>query len=111
MPSVSKSQQKLFCMAYAVRQGELSRKDVSKSVLDLVDSDITDEQIKDFMVLKEGFGDSFDEKVEKMFIDAGYDSRNKDELSWFEKFKKKKIRNILIIMGLIAVFKKLFGKK
>ena len=111
MPAKSKSQQRLFCMAYAVRHGKINRNRVSQSVLDLADSDMTDEQLKHFFILKESFGDSFDEKVEKMFIDAGYDPRNKDELTWFEKFKKKKVRNLLIIAGLILVFKKLFGKK
>lgn len=55
MPSRSKSQQRLFCMALAVRHGKLKRSDVHKEVLDIVDSDMTDKQIKDFTVLKEGF--------------------------------------------------------
>lgn len=50
MPSKSRSQQRLFCMAYAVRKGKLSRKDVTQSVLDIADGDMTDQQIKDFMV-------------------------------------------------------------
>jgi len=54
MPAVSKSQQKLFCMALAVRNGELERSKVSKAVLDIVDGDMSDEQIKHFTVLKEG---------------------------------------------------------
>lgn len=53
MPSKSKSQQRLFCMAYAVRKGKLERNKVSKEVLDIVDGDMTDQEIKDFMVLKE----------------------------------------------------------
>lgn len=53
MPSKSKSQQRLFCMAYAVRKGKLERSKVSKEVLDIVDGDMTDQEIKDFMVLKE----------------------------------------------------------
>lgn len=53
MPSKSKSQQRLFCMAWAVRKGELSRKDASEEVLKIADSDMTDKEIKDFMVLKE----------------------------------------------------------
>lgn len=54
MPSKSKSQQRLFCMAWAVRKGELARSKASKSVLDIADGDMTDEEIKEFMVLKEG---------------------------------------------------------
>lgn len=120
MPAVSKSQQKLFCMAYAVRHGKLDRKDVQQSVLDLADSDITDKQLKDFfklaesysnLRLNEGIINSFEDKVENMFFDAGYNPENKEELTWFQKFKKKKIRNLLIIAGLILVFKKLFKKK
>lgn len=50
MPSTSKSQQRLFCMAYAVRTGKLKRSEVNQSVLDIVDGDMTDKQIKDFMI-------------------------------------------------------------
>lgn len=56
MPSKSKSQQKLFCMAWAVRKGELERSKVSKEVLDIADGDMTDQEIKEFMVLKESVG-------------------------------------------------------
>jgi len=56
MPSKSKSQQRLFCMAWAVRKGELERSKVSKEVLDIVDGDMTDQEIKEFMVLKESVG-------------------------------------------------------
>ena len=45
MPSKSKSQQRLFSMALAVRKGELKRSDVYKAVLDIVDSDMTDKEI------------------------------------------------------------------
>lgn len=55
MPSTSKSQQRLFCMAYAVRKGELERSKVTKAVLDIADGDMTDQEIKDFMELKESF--------------------------------------------------------
>lgn len=50
MPSKSRSQQRLFCMALAVRHGHLKRSEVHKEVLDIVDSDMTDKQIKDFTV-------------------------------------------------------------
>ena len=53
MPAKSKSQQRLFSMALAVRKGELKRSEVFKSVLDIVDSDMTDKEIEDFTVLKE----------------------------------------------------------
>lgn len=56
MPSTSKSQQRLFCMAYAVRKGKLKRSEVQQNVLDIVDGDMTDKQIKDFMELKESVG-------------------------------------------------------
>jgi hypothetical protein len=35
-------------MALAVRRGELKRDDVWKSVLDIVDSDMTDKEIEEF---------------------------------------------------------------
>ena len=66
MPSKSKSQQRLFCMAWAVRKGEISRKDVSAEVLKIADSDMTDKEIKDFMVLKESMSlvDYLNEQIE-----------------------------------------------
>lgn len=48
MPSKSKAQQRLFGMALAVRRGDISRNDVDKEVLDIVDGKMTDKQIKDF---------------------------------------------------------------
>lgn len=48
MPSKSKSQQRLFGMALAVRRGEMKRSEVDKSVLDIVDGDMTDKEIEDF---------------------------------------------------------------
>ena len=48
MPAKSQAQQILFGMALAVRRGEMKRSDVSKSVLDIVDSDMTNKQIEDF---------------------------------------------------------------
>ncbi len=50
MPAKSKSQQRLFSMALAVRKGKLKRGDVYKSVLDIVDSDMTDKEIEEFTV-------------------------------------------------------------
>lgn len=48
MPAVSKSQQRLFGMALAVRRGEIKRSDVNDAVLDIVNSDMTDKEIEDF---------------------------------------------------------------
>lgn len=49
MPSKSKAQQRLFGMALAVRRGDLDRSKVDKEVLDIVDGDMTDKQIEDFV--------------------------------------------------------------
>lgn len=53
MPSKSKSQQRLFSMALAVRKGELKRSEVHQSVLDIVDSKMTNKEIEEFTTLKE----------------------------------------------------------
>lgn len=53
MPAKSKKQQRLFQMALAVRKGDLARNKVWKTVLDIVDSDMTNKEIEDFTVLKE----------------------------------------------------------
>ena len=52
MPAKSKSQQRLFGMALAVRRGELKKSEVNDSVLSIVDSDMTDKQIEDFAKTK-----------------------------------------------------------
>lgn len=52
MPAKSKSQQRLFGMALAVRKGEIKRSDVWKEVLDIVDSDMTNKEIEDFAKTK-----------------------------------------------------------
>ena len=52
MPAQSKSQQHLFSMALAIRHGKLKRSEVNKSVLDIVDGDMTDTQIEHFTKLK-----------------------------------------------------------
>ena len=49
-------------MALAVRHGDLDRSKVYKSVLDIVDSDMTDEQIKHFTVLKESIYNGYEIK-------------------------------------------------
>ena len=57
MPSKSKSQQRLFSMALAVRKGDLKRSEVHQSVLDIVDSEMTNKEIEEFTVLKESLKD------------------------------------------------------
>ena len=52
MPAVSKSQQRLFGMALAVRRGEIKRSDVNDAVLDIVNSNMTDKEIEDFAKTK-----------------------------------------------------------
>lgn len=52
MPAKSKSQQRLFGMALAVRRGELKRSEVDSEVLDIVDSNMTNKQIRDFASTK-----------------------------------------------------------
>lgn len=52
MPAKSKSQQRLFGMALAVRRGKLKRSEVEDSVINIVDSDMTDKQIEDFAKTK-----------------------------------------------------------
>ena len=63
MPSKSKSQQRLFSMALAVRKGKLKRGEVHQSILDIVDSDMTNKQIEDFTVLKESLLDYLKESL------------------------------------------------
>ena len=48
MPSKSKSQQRLFGMAYAARKGEISKSDLPDEVEDIVDSDMSTKDIKKF---------------------------------------------------------------
>lgn len=52
MPAKSKSQQRLFGIALAVRRGELKRDKVNKEVLDIVDSEMTNKEIEDFASTK-----------------------------------------------------------
>jgi hypothetical protein len=62
MPAKSKSQQRLFGMALAIRRGEMKRSEADKSVLDIVDSEMTDKEIEDFAKtkgLKEHLNDAF----------------------------------------------------
>ena len=52
MPAKSKAQQRLFQMALAVRKGDLPRNKVWKSVLDIVDSNMTNKEIEDFTIME-----------------------------------------------------------
>lgn len=52
MPAKSQAQQRLFGMALAVRRGEIKRSDVNDTVLDIVNSDMTDKEIEDFAKTK-----------------------------------------------------------
>ena len=52
MPAKSQAQQRLFGMALAVRRGEMKRSEADKSVLDIVDSEMTDKEIEDFAKTK-----------------------------------------------------------
>lgn len=52
MPAKSKAQQRLFGMALAVRRGELKKSEVNDTVLNIVNSEMTDKQIEDFAKTK-----------------------------------------------------------
>ena len=54
MPSKSKAQQTAMCMALAARKGELEVSKLKGAALDIYKSDMTDKEIEDFTVLKEG---------------------------------------------------------
>ena len=63
MPAKSQAQQRLFGMALAVRRGERKRSEVNGSVLDIVDSDMTNKQIEHFAKTK-GLKESLIESLE-----------------------------------------------
>ncbi len=50
--SISQNQQQLMGMAWAVRQGEMKRKDATKAVLDIADGDMTDKELEKFAKTK-----------------------------------------------------------
>ena len=52
MPAKSKSQQQLFGIALAARRGEIEKSEVTKDVKDIVNSKMTDKQIRDFAKTK-----------------------------------------------------------
>lgn len=55
MPAKSEAQQRAFSMALAVRHGKMKRSEVDKSVLDIVDSDMTDAQLRHYTKLNESY--------------------------------------------------------
>lgn len=65
MPSTSKAQQKAMCMAYAARKGKLNKSELKGAALDIYNSDMTDKEIKDFMVLKESTNMTLKESILK----------------------------------------------
>lgn len=66
MPSKSKSQQRLFGMAYAARKGDLPKSEISGDVKDIVDSDMTTKDIKKFAKTKhKGLPEYIKEALEK----------------------------------------------
>ena len=71
MSSKSKSQQRLFGMALAVRRGELKRSEVESEVLDIVDGKMTDKQIEDFARTKH--------KGLKEYLNEQINTRNNEE--------------------------------
>jgi len=89
MPAKSKSQQRLFGMALAVRKGEMKRSDVWKEVLDIVDSDMTNKEIEDFAKTNHK---GLKEKLENMkdikhyVTERLYDPRNEIEIDEEGKF-------------------------
>lgn len=97
MPSMSKSQQRLFCMAYAVRKGELSKSKVNKCVLDIVDSDMTNEQIHHFTKLKEM--KTMKEIADQNFISEELD-RQYDKI--IEALQEAKKNNVPLDEGLFS---------
>lgn len=102
MPSKSKKQQRLFQMALAVRKGEMARKDAWKSVLSIVDGDMTNKQIEDFCVLENtcvmSFGDWCDQcnpyldNVEKYELEIQFLENENNKTKDKEKIKKNKER-------------------
>lgn len=82
MPAKSKSQQRLFSMALAVRKGDLPRSKVWKAVLDIVDSDMTNKEIEDFTVLKEGM-----KPLSEYMVDAMVNESKPDRDAFIEKVK------------------------
>lgn len=66
MPATSKSQQRLFGMAWAVRKGELPRSEVSKEILDIADGELSDKELKLYASTKhKGLKESLEEALDR----------------------------------------------
>lgn len=66
MPTTSKSQQRLFGMAWAVRKGELPRNEVSKEILDIADGELSDKELKLYASTKhKGLKESLEAALER----------------------------------------------
>lgn len=66
MPAKSKSQQRLFGMALAVRRGELKKSEVDDSVLGIAMSEMSDEEIEKFAKTKhKGLKEHLIETIER----------------------------------------------
>ena len=66
MPATSKSQQRLFGMAWAVRKGELPRSEVSKEILDIADGELSDKELKLYASTKrKGLKESVEEALDR----------------------------------------------
>jgi hypothetical protein len=97
MPATSKSQQRLFSMALAVRRGDLKRSDVYKSVLDIVDSNMTDKEIEEFTVLKENNKHTM-RSLFDYIVEASLDAKKqfiKDQVEELDHETINKIYNII----------------
>lgn len=85
--SLSKSQQRLMGMAYAVRNGKLDRSKVSDEVLKLADGKISDKDLKDFAKTKHDdlpnnkTNENYTMKHLKLF--ESYTNESKNEFDYF----------------------------
>lgn len=60
MPSVSKKQQSAMCMALAARKGDIKVSELKGAALEIYKSDMTNKEIEEFTVLKEGMTNLYD---------------------------------------------------
>lgn len=90
-------------MAYAVRKGKIARNKVTKAVLDIADGDMTDKEIKDFMVKESTLMDYIKEKLEE-----GYDTPYADDK--VIKFSEPQEAFIVIKPGFLNLNEKILKK-
>ena len=91
-------------MAYAVRKGKLARNKVTKAVLDIADGDMTDKEIKDFMVKESTLMDYIKEKQEEEGYTTPYADDKKIE------FTPKQEAFIVIKPGFINLSEEILNK-